>query len=234
MPDPSTRPRTRDAGATKARILEAAAAEFAAKGISGARIDDIAERAQTNKRMLYYYFGSKEALFREVLQRELTARIEMVSRLPADRVTRLVERQAHHSTDRTYVRLLQWEALEAPEGSPQDAERQQSFRRWVDAVAADQRAGRIVDGLDPAQLVLSELALTLMPAAFPQLTRWITGLAPDDPAFLEARQEFLLAFAERFFVGQRPEVAPLAPEQPPPTRTRPKRARGAAAKGAPS
>ena len=63
--------RVRDPEATKARILAAATEEFAAKGISGARIDDIAERARTNKRMLYYYFGSKEGLFREILQRRL-------------------------------------------------------------------------------------------------------------------------------------------------------------------
>src|SRR4051812_47802938 len=58
----------RDAEATEARILAAATKEFARKGISGARIDAIASRARTNKRMLYYYFGSKAELFREVLR----------------------------------------------------------------------------------------------------------------------------------------------------------------------
>ena len=60
---------TRDALRTKASILAAATHEFARHGLSGARVDRIAERARTNKRMLYYYFGRKEALFLAVLER---------------------------------------------------------------------------------------------------------------------------------------------------------------------
>src|SRR5918911_2945455 len=61
----------RDALATQRRILNAALKEFAAKGIAGARVDAIAARARTNKRMLYYYFGSKDGLFREILRQRL-------------------------------------------------------------------------------------------------------------------------------------------------------------------
>ncbi len=60
---------TRDAERTQAAILEAATQEFAAHGLGGARVDRIAARAKTNKRMLYYYFGGKEALFLAVLER---------------------------------------------------------------------------------------------------------------------------------------------------------------------
>ena len=63
-----TKTRIRDADATKARILEAAKAEFARLGLGGARVDEIAERAKANKRMIYHYFGSKEELFRVVLE----------------------------------------------------------------------------------------------------------------------------------------------------------------------
>jgi len=59
---------TRDAPRTKASILAAATHEFARHGLSGARVDRIAERAKTNKRMLYYYFGRKESLFLAVLE----------------------------------------------------------------------------------------------------------------------------------------------------------------------
>jgi AcrR family transcriptional regulator len=58
----------RDAGASRARILDAATAEFAAFGLAGARVDRIAIAADANKRMLYYYFGNKEALFLAVLE----------------------------------------------------------------------------------------------------------------------------------------------------------------------
>lgn len=62
------RPRTRDAEATKTRILEAAKREFAKNGLGGARVDVIAEKARANKRMIYHYFESKEGLFQTVLE----------------------------------------------------------------------------------------------------------------------------------------------------------------------
>ena len=61
--------RPRRPAETRERILEAATGEFAARGLAGARVDAIAERASVNKRMLYHYFGSKDALFTAVLER---------------------------------------------------------------------------------------------------------------------------------------------------------------------
>jgi AcrR family transcriptional regulator len=58
----------RDPERTRQRILAAATAEFARYGLGGARVDRIAERAGANKRMLYHYFGSKEALFLAALE----------------------------------------------------------------------------------------------------------------------------------------------------------------------
>jgi len=58
----------RAADATRANILSVAMEEFADKGLSGARVDKIAERTHTVKRMIYYYFGSKEGLYRAVLE----------------------------------------------------------------------------------------------------------------------------------------------------------------------
>ncbi|OTP69953.1 Transcriptional regulator, TetR family [Caballeronia sordidicola] len=63
----------RDPEGTRRRILLAAAEEFAAGGLFGARVDQIARRAETNERMLYYYFGSKEQLFTAVLEHAFTA-----------------------------------------------------------------------------------------------------------------------------------------------------------------
>ena len=57
----------RDAEATRRRLLEAAAAEFAELGIAGARVDRIAAAARTNKAQIYHYFGSKDGLFEAVL-----------------------------------------------------------------------------------------------------------------------------------------------------------------------
>lgn len=62
------KPRTRDAEATKARILAAAKREFAKKGFGGARVEVIADKAHANKRMIYHYFELKELLFQTVLE----------------------------------------------------------------------------------------------------------------------------------------------------------------------
>src|SRR6201999_3280476 len=61
--------RSRDRERTRAEILDVATAEFAEHGYSGARVDEIAERTRTTKRMLYYYFESKEGLYTAVLER---------------------------------------------------------------------------------------------------------------------------------------------------------------------
>jgi AcrR family transcriptional regulator len=57
----------KDPERTRANIIDVASAEFAERGLSGARVDRIAERTRTSKRMLYYYFGDKEGLYRAVL-----------------------------------------------------------------------------------------------------------------------------------------------------------------------
>jgi AcrR family transcriptional regulator len=59
----------RDAERTRQALLAAAEIEFSTKGLAGARVDVIAEQAAANKRMLYYYFGSKEDLYIAVLER---------------------------------------------------------------------------------------------------------------------------------------------------------------------
>lgn len=62
----------RDPELTKREILDAAAEEFARHGPRGARTDDIAERTNSTKRMIYYYFGSKDALYEAVLRETYT------------------------------------------------------------------------------------------------------------------------------------------------------------------
>ena len=59
----------RDADATRRRILDAAEMAFADLGLSGARVEAIARATDTNVRMIYYYFGSKDGLYRAVLER---------------------------------------------------------------------------------------------------------------------------------------------------------------------
>ena len=68
MPPTITPERRRDAQRTRSDILAVARSEFAVRGYSGARVDEIAARTRTTKRMSYYYFGGKEQLFEAVLE----------------------------------------------------------------------------------------------------------------------------------------------------------------------
>lgn len=76
--------RTNDPERTMADILAVATREFAEKGLAGARIDDIAEAMRTSKRMIYYYFGSKEGLFIAVIEEQYRRFNEAESALAID------------------------------------------------------------------------------------------------------------------------------------------------------
>jgi AcrR family transcriptional regulator len=105
--------RSRNAEATREDILEAATEEFADKGLSGARIDKIAERTSSSKRMIYYYFGSKDGLYRAVLEREYTRirRAEAsiaLDRLPPKKALAELVRQSFdsHVERPNFIRLV--------------------------------------------------------------------------------------------------------------------------------
>jgi TetR/AcrR family transcriptional regulator len=178
---------------TRARILSAARREFAAKGIAGARVDAIARRAGVNKRMLYHYFGSKDGLFVAVLQRTLDERIAHVTGESKDTAGRLRGRSKFYAGSGEYVRLLMWEALEQPAIEPADRpDRTAAYERLCARVEADQAAE-----FDSRQWALAELAIGLMPIAFPQLTRMQVGLDVDSEEFQAAHQAFLTQLAAR-------------------------------------
>ena len=87
---------TRDPERTRAAILSAATQEFTANGLTGARVDAIAERARVNKRMIYHYFGDKEGLYLAVLEatyasiRAAELDLHLADRDPVDGMRELV------------------------------------------------------------------------------------------------------------------------------------------------
>jgi AcrR family transcriptional regulator len=189
---------TRDPEATKQRILAAALHEFSAKGISGARVDAIAQRAKVNKRMLYYYFGSKDGLFREILRNRVDERSAAFAASDVCGSTRLADSQRNMARDTEYIRLLAWEALETRPRQPvNESMRRRFFRSWIEAVESEQRAGRLPSDLDAAQLVLSELCLVLGPMVLPQITRLVTGRTLGDGDALDQRCAFLDVLTRR-------------------------------------
>ncbi|MCX5555570.1 TetR/AcrR family transcriptional regulator [Streptomyces sp. NBC_00038] len=145
----------RDSSATKARLLDAAFTEFAAYGIAGARVDRIAEAAQANKRLIYAYFGNKEQLFDEVLQRAMTAGAESV---PFD-VTDLPGYAGaifdHLAARPDLMRLRLWKLLERPSATGLEPD---AFRRKAAEVADAQQSGELAQEMDPADLLTMVLA----------------------------------------------------------------------------
>jgi AcrR family transcriptional regulator len=112
----------RDAGRTRSEILDVATREFADNGYAGARVDEIAAKTRTTKRMIYYYFASKERLYIAVLEREY-ARIRALERDldvehldPAEAVRQLVALTFdHHEAHPDFIRLVSIENIHRAE-----------------------------------------------------------------------------------------------------------------------
>lgn len=186
----------RDPERTSSRILAAALAEFAAHGFAGARVDAIARRAGTNKRMLYHYFGDKEALFRAVLRKKISerqARAETLSGNPEDNVPFWFEAACQ---DPEWVRMLEWEALQNPNRKVIDEKKRLAVvAHGLNRIRQRQKRGQLSSEFDPRQLMLTIRSLTMFPMAFPQLTRLIMGREVHDPKFQRDRIEFLKKFS---------------------------------------
>ncbi len=115
-------PRQRDAAQTRAEILEVAAQEFADAGYAGARVDKIAARTRTTKRMIYYYFAGKEELFIAVLEqayagiRRAEQSIDVEHLDPIAAIRRLAELTFdHHQANPEFVRLVSIENIHRAE-----------------------------------------------------------------------------------------------------------------------
>jgi len=110
--------RVKDAVATRQNILDEALKEFSQNGFSGARVDRIAEKTRTSKRMIYYYFESKEGLWLEVLKesyrqlRELEADFHLEDLPPMLALRKLVEKTVdYHASHSDFIRVIMTENI---------------------------------------------------------------------------------------------------------------------------
>ncbi|MFI2606572.1 TetR family transcriptional regulator [Kitasatospora sp. NPDC018619] len=162
-----------DSTATKERILTAAAAEFAAHGVAGARVDRIAAQAQANKRAIYDYFGDKGRLFAAVLERLMADLARAVP--PGDEdLPAYAERLFDYHRDHPQaLRLLLWEALELGD-QPVPGEEART-RHYQDKIRAAGSADG--DGDDARARLFLTLGMVGWSLAMPQLRRMVLG--PD-------------------------------------------------------
>jgi TetR/AcrR family transcriptional regulator len=188
--------RRRDPARSREKILAAALRQFSGKGFTGARVEAIARAAAINKRMLYHYFGSKKGLFREVLRQKMAERAAWLAASPMDPVELLPYWFELACKDPAWVRLLEWEALQLSRKKLIDeAKRRAALAQGVNKIRRRQELGLLPTGLDPRHVLLSNMALTMFPLAFPQITRLVTGCDTADPRFIRQRADFLRRLA---------------------------------------
>ncbi|HWI36765.1 MAG TPA: TetR/AcrR family transcriptional regulator [Burkholderiales bacterium] len=151
---------------TRERILAAATAEFAQHGFGGARVDRIAARAAANKRMLYYYFGSKDELFLAVLEeayahiRSAEHDLDLEHADPRAALKRLVEFTWNYYLEHPeFMALLATENLHKGSHVHRSRRVRKLHSPLVDTLRAilrrGERQGLFRRGVDPVQLYIS-------------------------------------------------------------------------------
>jgi AcrR family transcriptional regulator len=167
MLEKQQRAKTRDAEATRARLLRAATDEFAAHGIAGARVDRIGAAAKVNKALIYTYFGSKDQLFDAVMDAHVTRVLEQVPFTAED-----LPSYAGHLFDFLVanphqLRLATWHRLERAGSGREPAELSASMSRNADAIGEAHAGNKVLSDFAAEDLLVFTLALASawMPAS---------------------------------------------------------------------
>ena len=164
-------PQRRNPAATRQKLLAAARREFAASGLAGARVDEIAARAVVNKQLVYHYFGDKDALYLAVLEwvyEEIRAQERKLNLegLPPERAIRkLIESSFDHlAAHPDFIVLLNDEnrgGARHVRGSRRLEAMHSPLVSMVDTILKQGvRAGTFRRGVDPVQLYISIAGLS--------------------------------------------------------------------------
>lgn len=167
---PAFEQRTRDADRTQLALLQAATDEFAESGLGGARMDGIASRAGVNKRLIYYYFGNKDALFLAVLEnayaniREAEKALHLQDHDPQTAIRRLVEFTWHYYLRHPeFLTLLNSENLHRARHLQMSGRIQEMnsplIQLLADVMERGRKDGLFRGGVDPVQLYISIASL---------------------------------------------------------------------------
>lgn len=198
-------PATRRSEDTRAKILDAAAAELSERGEAGMRIEHVARRAGCNKALVYRYFGDRETLVREALRAQFAARSAVLDVLPETLGDALSHWTRRTLDDPVFVRLILREALADTGEEPVDADyRTDYYTRQISMLRDWQADGAIAPELDVEMLFLALLAVITLPAMLPQVVRLATGLAPGSDAFDTRWNGFLDELAASIAVSNGP------------------------------
>jgi TetR/AcrR family transcriptional regulator len=204
--DTPSRTQADRADQSRARILEAAIAEFSENGLAGARTEQIAEAAGVNKALLYYYFQGKEALYTAAI--ESVAEQVVASSMAAmagDRSAgeRLVNFVLNHfdriHSQRTFQSLMQQDMMRLRQGEANalDPLVQKVFRPMMNAVnelmAEGMRTGELIH-VDEWQMMYAALGANVFYFLSGPVMGLLTGKDPFEPQALEARRKAAIEY----------------------------------------
>jgi AcrR family transcriptional regulator len=201
--------RTNDPERTMAGIMAVATQEFAAKGLAGARIDAIADATHTSKRMIYYYYGSKEGLYLAVLE-ESYRRIRSVENdlhlgdlPPTEALAKLVGFTFdHHHSNQDFIRLVMSENMQRGEYLAQSELIQELNVSVITAITElyerGVRQGEFRAGLDPIDIHASISALTFFNVSNRYTFDLIFQHDGQTPKALAARRQSVVEMVLRF------------------------------------
>ena len=203
------RVRVNDPDRTMADILQVATAEFADKGLAGARIDEIAALTSASKRMIYYYFGSKEGLYMAVLEdayrriRRIESELHLEDLAPEQALRTLVGFTVDYQlANPDFIRLVMNENMHRGEFISQSTTIQELNIPVIHAVRnVYQRgvaAGVFRPDVDPVDLHMSISALSFFNVANRHTFGAIFKRALDTPAATAQRRESITEMIVRF------------------------------------
>jgi len=201
--------RTNDPERTMANILQVATAEFADKGLAGARIDEIAALTATSKRMIYYYFGSKEGLYVAVLEeayrriRSIEADLHLEDLAPEPALRKLVAFTCDYQrSNPDFIRLVMNENMYRGEFLAQSRMIGElnvpAIQLLRSVYERGVRAGVFRPDVDPVDLHMSISALSVFNVANRHTFALIFKHDFDDPAQIERRRDSIVEMIARF------------------------------------
>jgi AcrR family transcriptional regulator len=192
----------RNSAATKARILAAAQVEFARSGLRGARTASIATRSDSNKRMIYEYFGSKEGLFEAVIEsawadiRAAEQRLHLTDLEPMEAMRTLTRfTWSYYLKNPHFIALVNSEnlhrAVHLKKMKARIGEMQQHMVEMISEILARGVAsGTFREGVDPVQLAITIAAINYYYLSNKHTGSVVYGFDLVSPAALKARAEF--------------------------------------------
>ena len=200
---PKTDKRSQRSERTREKILRVAVKEFALKGLSGARIDEIAEQAKSNKRMIYVYFGSKDGLYLAAIEecyrrvRDLESLLDIEGLSASEALAAVVRHTVdYQAKNEDFIRLVMAENINKGqfirELDTLPAVNNPAIEQLRGILARGVEEGVFEEGIDPVDLHMSISALSFFNVSNRYTFAYIFKRDMGSRKALAARREFIV------------------------------------------